>query len=126
MVKSKDFFLDEQMAAASGHVNKTPSAPQKQTFVGKQLSAHYAASDKLYAIQAATITLNAAKRKLEEVKADVAPAMQPFDQAVNRATMEVLDARAKLYKLNSDYVDTLFSLVEAAVMDDCSPSKTEA
>lgn len=116
------------MAAASGHVNKSRPAPTKQTFVGRQLSAHYAATDKLYAIQEAVSKLNIAKRNMEAVKADVAPAMQPYDQGVNRANMVVLDAKAKLYKLNSDYVDNLFSLLEAALRDneDCSPSKAEA
>lgn len=114
------------MAAASGHVNKSRPAPTKQTFVGMQLSKHYAATDKLIAVQAAIANLNAAKRNMEAVKADVAPAMQPYDQGVNRANMAVLDAKTKLYKLNSEYVDILFSLVEAAVKDDCSPSKAEA
>lgn len=125
MGKSKDSFLDEQMAAVHG----TPTNPNRKGglfFVSKQSRIHYTAMDLLNSVANAIKQHLEAMRKLEEVKADVAPAMQPFDPAVNRATMEVLDARAKLYKLNSDYVDTLFSLVEAAGMDDCSPSKTAA
>lgn len=116
------------MARASDVQRPTRPAPEKQTFVGKQLSKHYAATDKLIAVQAAIANLNTAKRNMEAVKADVAPAMQPYDQAVNRANMAVLDARAKLYKLNSEYVDTLFSLVEGVIRDsdDCSPLKAEA
>lgn len=114
------------MARVSEGQRPTRPAPEKQTFVGRQLSKHYAATDKLIAVQAAIANLNTAKRNMEAVKADVAPAMHPYDQGVNRANMAVLDARSKLYKLNSEYVDTLFSLVEAAVMEDCSPLKAEA
>lgn len=125
MTKSKDLFLEEQMALAADVTRPTRPAISKQTFVGRQLSTHYAAADKLYAIQEAAAKLSIAKRNLEAVTAEVAPAMQPYDQGVSRANMAVLDAKAKLYKLNSDYVDTLFSLVEAAIRDEDSPSKPQ-
>lgn len=95
-------------------------------FIGQQMSGHHKAEDLLFKIQETSIKLKAAKDKLDTLLMEVPSSMHNTDVAICQGQLAVLAERTKLLRLNSEYVDILFKLVEPAIKENVFSNDTTA